>query len=660
MHLINMAIIKRCLLLSLLLHYFLPGMTQTARIDSIRKTIYNTRSDDDRLTAIVKLCNEYKSLNRDTLDRYAYVAHEMGARTPDRRLKDEAELALAYDYYRWGWMDSVAVTVDPLIRNNKVTSETGRDIYFKASRLKAMSLGAHSRFQEGLAILYKVVSEAEAYRDTLTLAENFNSIASVALARGQVKDAFTWLSRAVALDTKGEGFRPIKAAVFVNLAEAYHQSGQTDSAQRYIGMGIALFRETGILSNLALALQRQSSMLIDAGKLDEAEQALKDMVTARRQVGDGDIYQDENLAIVNFYIQTKQMEKAIQTCKRLLRVGDLHTVDSTGGESTFANNINIRLGYYEALAKCYKIVGQKELYSQALEDVIAAKDSFYQYNSARDIAELETKYEVQKKENTIIQQQLDITKKNNRFYAFLGLAFFVAVISVTVFTGYRKREKLRLHAILEKEKVLAEQSVIRAEENERKRIAADLHDNLGAHAASIVSNLDLIELGAASPATHTAVQELRNNSLAIVSQLNDTIWALKRDALSLTALSDRVKVFIQRLRQSYPAVSIGVVEEIGDDLVMSPSHALHLFRIVQEAINNALRHSRALEISVAIRSQGNEWEISVEDDGRGMPGNRGMGNGLANMKERAEKSGWKICWLPGDPRGTVVKINNVL
>lgn len=659
MHLINMAIIKRCLLSCLLLHCSILGMTQTGRIDSIEKMIYDARDDDHRLKAIITLCNEYKSLQRDTLDHYAYIAHAMGLKMHDRRLKDQAELALAYDYLRWGWMDSVVVTVDPLIRGNKVSSDAGRDIYFKASRLKAMSLAGHSRFQEALAILYQVVSEAETYKDTLTLAENFNSIASIALARGQSKDVYTWLSRALTLDTKGKDFKPIKAAIFVNLAEAYHQSGKMDSARCYIEMGIALFREMEILSNLALALQRQSSMLIDAGKLDEAEKALKDMVSARRRVGDGDIYQDENLAIVNFYIQTKQIDKAIQTCKRLLKVGDIRMVEN-GKETTFSNNINIRLGYYEALAKCYKISGQKELYSQALEDIIAAKDSFYQYNSAKAIAELETKYEVQKKENTIIQQQLDITRKNNRFYAFLGMAFFGVVIAVILFTGYRKREQLRLNAMLEKEKVLSEQSVIRAEENERKRIAADLHDNLGAHAASIVSNLDLIELGTANLATHTAVGELRDHSLSIVSQLNDTIWALKKDALSLTALSDRIKVFIQRLRQSYPSVSIGVVEEIEEDVVMSPSHALHLFRIVQEAINNALRHSRAQEITVTIRSGRNEWEILVADDGKGMNGQSVSGNGLTNMKDRAEKSGWKICWLPGEPRGTVVKINNLL
>jgi phosphatidate phosphatase APP1 len=53
-----------------------------------------------------------------------------------------------------------------------------------------------------------------------------------------------------------------------------------------------------------------------------------------------------------------------------------------------------------------------------------------------------------------------------------------------------------------------------------------------------------------------ALQEVRNNSNAIVSDLSDTIWALKKESLPLTAVSDRLKIFIQRIQNSYPGVSL--------------------------------------------------------------------------------------------------------
>lgn len=641
----------------LLLLFSFAGKTQTRLIDSLKQYIFQAKNDEQKIEAIYTLCSEYKSINRDTLDYYTFLARELAANTHNERLKQMAELAVACDYARWGWADSAIFTVDPLIAANKVTDPQQRDIYFKASRLKAMTYAGRSRYQDALTILYRIVSEAEAYKDSITLGENLNSIGSVALARSNTRDALMWLSRALAACGNDKRFDGIRAGVFINMAEAYLQSGKTDVAVRYSEKGVALFKEVENLSSLALALQKQSSVLIAAGKLDEAEQSLKEMIALRKEAGDGNLYADDNISLAEFYLQTNQVKKAIQFCKNALQVGDVHA-PLPGDEQSYANAITIRLGYYQVLARCYKMLEDNSEYQQMLEQIIIAKDSLYKYNSAQAIAELQTQYEVQKKENTIIQQKLDITNKNNRFYALLGIAFFALVIAWIMFTGYRKREKIRLNAMLEKEKSLAAQSIAKAEENERKRIAADLHDNLGAYAASIVSNLDFIE-----PITHhssgsVAVQELRNNSQAIVAQLNDTIWALKKDALSLTAISDRIKTFIQRIQNSYPAITINVMENIDNDRMLSPSHAFHLFRIVQEAINNALKHSKGTKVDIIIESIASNWKITIADNGAGIMQRSKDGNGLVNMKERAQETGWSIDWLSEPGKGTSVIISS--
>ncbi|MCO5239729.1 MAG: sensor histidine kinase [Chitinophagaceae bacterium] len=641
----------------LLLLFSFAGKTQTRLIDSLKQYIFQAKNDEQKIEAIYTLCNEYKSINRDTLDYYTFLARELAANTHNERLKQMAELAVACDYARWGWADSAIFTVDPLIAANKVTDPQQRDIYFKASRLKAMTYAGRSRYQDALTILYRIVSEAEAYKDSITLGENLNSIGSVALARSNTRDALMWLSRALAACGNDKRFDGIRAGVFINMAEAYLQSGKTDVAVRYSEKGVALFKEVENLSSLALALQKQSSVLIAAGKLDEAEQSLKEMIALRKEAGDGNLYADDNISLAEFYLQTNQVKKAIQFCKNALQVGDVHA-PLPGDEQSYANAITIRLGYYQVLARCYKMLEDNSEYQQMLEQIIIAKDSLYKYNSAQAIAELQTQYEVQKKENTIIQQKLDITNKNNRFYALLGIAFFALVIAWIMFTGYRKREKIRLNAMLEKEKSLVAQSIAKAEENERKRIAADLHDNLGAYAASIVSNLDFIE-----PITHhssgsVAVQELRNNSQAIVAQLNDTIWALKKDALSLTAISDRIKTFIQRIQNSYPAITINVMENIDNDRMLSPSHAFHLFRIVQEAINNALKHSKGTKVDIIIESIASNWKITIADNGAGIMQRSKDGNGLVNMKERAQETGWSIDWLSEPGKGTSVIISS--
>lgn len=652
-----MTIIYRYTPILLLLLFSFTGKTQTRLIDSLKQYIFQAKNDEQKIEAIYTLCNEYRSINRDTLDHYTFLARELAVNTRSVRLEQMAEFAVACDYARWGWADSAIFTVDPLIAANKVTNPQQRDIYFKASRLKAMTYAGRSRYQDALTILYKIVSEAEAYKDSITLGENLNSIGSVALARGNSRDALTWLSRALTACGNDKRFDGIRAGIFINMADAYLQSGKTDAAVQYSEKGVALFKQVENLSSLALALQKQSSVFIAAGRLDEAEQSLKEMIALRKEAGDGNLYADDNISLAEFYLQTNQVKKAIQFCKDALLVGDVHA-PLPGDEQSYANTITIRLGYYQVLARCYKIAEDDAAYQQMLEHIIIAKDSLYKYNSAQAIAELQTQYEVQKKENTIIQQKLDITNKNNRFYALLGIAFFALVIAWIMFTGYRKREKIRLNAMLEKEKSLVAQSIAQAEENERKRIAADLHDNLGAYAASIVSNLDFIEPIAGNTSGNIAVQELRNNSQAIVAQLNDTIWALKKDALSLTAISDRIKIFIQRMQNSYPAIAMNVTENIDDDRMQSPSHAFHLFRIVQEAINNALKHSKGTKVDIIIESTASHCKITIADNGAGIMQRSKDGNGLINMKERAKETGWSIEWLSEPGKGTSVVISS--
>jgi signal transduction histidine kinase len=308
---------------------------------------------------------------------------------------------------------------------------------------------------------------------------------------------------------------------------------------------------------------------------------------------------------------------------------------------------------YDALAENYKAAGDFEKYSETLSMIIALKDSLYEKNAVVALAEMQAKYDAQKKENIIAQQKFALIKKNYWLYGSLIVMLFAAIAAYFIFKNYIRKQQIKLLLMLEKEKRTAEKAVMDAEENERKRIAADLHDNLGAYAASIASNIDHIKVSPDDTGNVVAMQELRNNSRSIVSQLNDTIWVLKKDALSLTAISDRLKIFIQRIQSSYPHIKIDVFENIAVDQLLPPSQAFHLFHVLQEAINNAVRHSGGKQINVDIESD-KVWKITVSDDGKGMgvASINKEGNGLLNMKNRSREAEWAIEWQPNFPSGT--------
>lgn len=631
--------------------------SQTRTIDSLRKKLWVTKDESNRLGILLSLCEEYQSLNRDTLYAYAIEARDLAAVQKNKRQVSLAALALANAYMQWGWVDSALAFIEPQIPLNSTTDPSTRDIYFKLTRQKAMCLGSKSDFEKALAIFFPLLGEAEKYKDTLNMGGIMNTVGSIAIARGEPEEAMKWIQKAITFSAAGPKYNPVLAAVYVNAANAYDRIGKTDSAFYYIQRAVPVCRKLENLNYLATALRVQTSVMTKKGKLDEAEASLKEMINIRNLTSGGGFFVDDNLQLADFYANTGQLDKAIAFCRKQLQTGNVY--DTAAKESaTFTNDPKMRLAYFQALSKYYKQAGMYPEYQETLEQLIAAKDSFYEANSAQAIADAEAKYEVQKKENTILQQKYGLQRKNFFMYGSLGLLAVALLTAYFIFRDYRRRQRLKMELALAEEKRNAVNAVKAAEENERVRIAADLHDNLGAYAASLSSNLNYIQLSGADSASNNAFRELKNNSTAIISELNDTIWVLKKEALSLTAISDRLKVFVSRIHKSYPDINIEVIESIGKDHQLPSSQAFHLYRILQEAVNNSLKHSKGKNIIVNIIAE-NNWEVTVADDGIGIDYLQSLsaGNGLTNMKERSKEAGWNISWKKAGSGGTVMKVS---
>lgn len=625
----------------------LISLSQTNRIDSLRKKLYAARSDEEKLSAYLDMAEEHQSLNRDSFDVYGPVIKELAMRSKNPRHRSLAELAYANWYYRWGWSDSSLVFIEPEFAKNPVDNPATREIYFKLARAKAMYLGSKSRYAEALDVLYRLLSLAEKYKDTSTIALSCNTIGSVEIARKVPQQGLDWIKRAIAI---GANHIEVLAPAYINAGYAYASIGKNDSAEYCINKGLPLCRQLQNLHYIATALRIQTTIYTSIRRYPEAEKALLEMMAIREKLSSASIIVEDNLQLAEFYANSGQLNKAIEVCNNNLKRGSIVSAGN-GAVEVFTNDPKVRVAFLEKLANYYKQAGRMNEYYVSLEELVSAKDSLYAANSAEAIAELQTKYEVQKKENTILQQKFDLQRKNFLFYGSIALTILLLVTGLLLFSNYKRRQKTRIAKLMEEERK-------QAEERERVRIASDLHDNLGAYAASMVSNIGYIDVPDADEKTKNALQELSNNSGAIISQLNDTIWALKKDELSLTAISDRIKSFISRIRRSYPDINIDVEENISHDYLLPSFQAFHLYRILQEALNNALKHSRAKSIVVSIDA-GNSWEVKVRDDGSGFVfdeviGN--SGNGLAHMLERTREAKWKINWERASPSGTIVKI----
>jgi signal transduction histidine kinase len=631
--------------------------TQTRHIDSLKRVVYQANNGHEKLKAMLALCDDFQSLNRDTFDLYTIQVNSLARESGDERSISLAAIVTANNYYRWGWIDSAMAAIDPVIERSPVNRADRRDIYFKAGRQKALFFGSKSKYAEALEMLYQLVSDGEKYNDTLAVSSNMNSICSIELQRNEPVHGLELCRKALQPVASGKRFEAVRAAIYVNMAEAFNQLNKTDSAIFYSEMGVALFRKGNNLMSLALALQRQSGIYLSAKEVDKAANSLLEMIAVRKLLNDGDMWTDDNMSLINLYIEANEYDKAIDFCKKQLVSGNLYIQQDTA--RVYVNDLGQRILYYEALARCYRLKGDQSAYQAVLEQIILAKDSFYTVRSENAIAEVQTKYEVEQKENTIMHQELTIIRKNRLLLLVLYLALLVGAVIYLLFRGYRRKQKRKVTDAIEKEKGLSAIAVADAEENERRRIAADLHDNLGAYAASIASNLDVFNVNDFDDQYKTALQELNSNSRSIVSQLSDTIWALNRENLTLTAISDRIKLFLNYIGKSHANIDMVVLEEIGEDIELKSTDAFHLFRIIQEAVTNAVRHSKTSKLEIIFEEKSG-WRVMIKDYGIGTSGSEvvktGSGNGLRNMRSRAGMVGWSVTWSANVPVGTIVTI----
>ncbi len=630
----------------LFITFFYCAYSQTKTADSLLTRIHATTTPKERLAAILAFCAEYQNVNRDTLDEYAKEAERLADQYGDKKQKDLSKIAIANSYHRWNWIDSSIMFIDPVIKSNHVDNPGERDIYFNASRQKAMYLGGKDKMAEALDILYKITGEAEKLMDTVIYTTNINTIGSIALARKAPSVSMKWLRQALSWLTTSEKYDKVKAAIYANMSEAYKLTGKIDSAIFASTKAIELYRKTQLLNGLAITYQRQADIYKDAKQYGKAEAALKEMIRIRSLLNDGSMYIDDNLALVNFYLATRQFDSAIALCKRNLVWGDIYT-QNKGSGTTLTNTPAFRISFYQALAKSYLAKKDYALYAQTLEAIISNKDSLNTLQQEQAIADIQTKYDVQKKEITIVQQQLDISKKNTQLILYSSLAILILMSGMIYFINFRKKQKLK-----------AEKAVQDAEEKERKRIAADLHDNLGVQANAILYTSELLKQE--EGANNELTDNLNDTAKDMLFFLRETLWALKTADTTAAGLWVRVINFISQMRRNYKHIAFTTSGIAPETLSIPSAKALNILMIVQEAVNNAIKHSRAENTEVKTTITDKEWTITIRDNGKGFlvqeVQDKEDSHGLLNMQQRARASQIAIDIKSSEDDGTEITL----
>ena len=196
---------------------------------------------------------------------------------------------------------------------------------------------------------------------------------------------------------------------------------------------------------------------------------------------------------------------------------------------------------------------------------------------------------------------------------------------------------------------VARLEVERRVQDERERISRDLHDHVGAQLSSLLAGVELAKLARralgpqpeADAGAGDPLEAVESDARETIRQLRETIWALHDEALTAGAFCQRLDAYVKsRAKGRIGALSVTCDGDAS--VVLPPAVALSLYRVAQEAVANALKHSGARSLAVRLRPGAAAVTLVVEDDGRFVEpaGGDGLsGFGLGSMRTRAQQMG---------------------
>jgi signal transduction histidine kinase len=294
-------------------------------------------------------------------------------------------------------------------------------------------------------------------------------------------------------------------------------------------------------------------------------------------------------------------------------------------------------------------------------------DTLHTEAAARGLAEMQTKYDTERKDAQsriqalrLREQRLLVRKRNAQLIA-AGAALLLMLVAGW---GLYRRRALRQQLELEQQRQQLERqraaAVLAAEENERRRIGSDLHDGLGQLLTAAKLNLHALEQQLGDRLD--GQQVLLDNAVAVVDESFREVRSISHNlmpnALIKRGLVQAVRDFLDKL-PSGNGLRVEV-EVFGlENARLDPTVESVLFRVIQELVQNIVKHAQASEVTVQLVQGEAELTVVVEDNGRGfdpkaLPADAGIG--LRNVETRMAYLGGHAYFDATPGRGTTVTL----
>jgi signal transduction histidine kinase len=432
-----------------------------------------------------------------------------------------------------------------------------------------------------------------------------------------------------AANTEAEG-------IYTSIAGIYFDRGELSMASYYLHKGSSAMPDTNetmvtggyyhLAGKIALKEQKKDSSIL------LLTEALKYYNYTRRMHID-------DIANVCADLARLKMEKGEMGEARKYAVQSVAAAKEGGHKEAMANALTVLANYYGR-------AGNPSGAYQALQRATDLNDSVLAETNIKQANTLAAIYENDKKEKAIVQLETDksIQTASVKQKALLNTIFILTIVALVVigsilYLYFKNRQKVETQRIaeLEKEKqLMGVEAMLRGQEEERTRLAKDLHDGLGGMLAGVKISMVTIRENVVLDGDQAVGFDRSLEQIdGTIVELRKVAHNLMPDALVNFGLSSAVKDFCESMQLSGNTRII--CEQFGTERELGNIADVNIYRIIQELVKNALVHGRGSQLLVQLTKTADKVLITVEDNGNGFePGvvGRSPGIGLTNIQSR--------------------------
>ena len=232
------------------------------------------------------------------------------------------------------------------------------------------------------------------------------------------------------------------------------------------------------------------------------------------------------------------------------------------------------------------------------------------------------------------------------WWLLLMAALIILFITILVIRYFSQRKiKKRLNELKIQQQI----------HQEKQRISRDLHDNIGAQITYLISSIDQEAYRAGE--RQSVFEGLSDKARNVMTQLRQTLWVISKEEISIEDFADKIRDYSTRIL-SVSDINCYVSYQTDKLYHLSPIVVSNLFRIIQEAQNNVVKHAQAKEVKIDL-SLNDDWiTLKIMDDGKGIANKEQLDDhfGLKNMKDRATELGGNINILANNGCHVIIEI----